>query len=121
MTPDKLYYDGKCSLCAREMRHLRKLKDEELALVDIHTLTLEPGMPSKNELLAVLHLRRGDRWLTGVEASVAAWQHTRYGALWQWMRWPLIGGLIDALYLRWARWRFDRLYHGSCHKDDVCT
>ena len=96
------------------MNHLGRLKDPNLQLVDIHSLDTTPDLPSKETLLEVLHLRRGDRWLTGVDASVAAWQHTRYGLLWRWMRWPLIGGVIDAVYRRWAVWRYRRLYGESC-------
>ena len=38
MTHETLYYDGACPLCTREMKHLAKLKQESLALVDIHTI-----------------------------------------------------------------------------------
>jgi predicted DCC family thiol-disulfide oxidoreductase YuxK len=48
--------------------------------------------------------------VTGIEANVAAWQHTRYGVLWRWMTWPLIRPIVELAYNRWARWRYDRLY-----------
>ena len=118
---DRLYYDGQCPICAREMQQLRKLKDDDLTLVNIHGLSPEPGMPSTETLLKVLHLRRGGEWLTGVDASVAAWQHTRYGYLWQWMRWPVIRFFIDAIYDRWALRRFRRLYPLRCHQNDSCS
>jgi len=81
MTKETLYYDGACPLCAREMKHLAKLKRESLDLVDIHGLEITEEMPSKEDLLLNLHLKRGEEWVVGADANVAAWQHTRFGAL----------------------------------------
>ena len=47
MTKDTLYYDGACPLCAREMKHLAKLKRDSLELVDIHNTDITDDMPSK--------------------------------------------------------------------------
>ena len=51
MTKETLYYDGACPLCAREMKHLAKLKRDTLNLVDIHQVDITPEMPSKEDLL----------------------------------------------------------------------
>ncbi|WP_035514282.1 thiol-disulfide oxidoreductase DCC family protein [Pseudohaliea rubra] len=118
-----LYYDGRCGLCAREIARLERLRDDGLALCDIHTLDAEPepGEPDRDTLLRTLHLRTDDgRWLTGADANVAAWRHTRYGWLWGWLRWPLLRRLVDPVYAHWAAWRYRRLYGdgcatGSCH------
>ncbi len=120
-TTDTLFFDGQCPLCLREMTHLRRLKDDALELVDIHSLPESGDLPPRDQLLAVLHLRRGQSWLTGVDASVAAWQHTRYAALWRWMRWPIIAPLIDTVYRRWAIWRFNRLYGKRCQPGGSCS
>ena len=55
--------------------------------------------------------------LTGVDANVAAWQYTRYGWWFRWMRWPLIRPIADHFYDLWARWRYNRLYRNTCHTD----
>ena len=110
MTHETLYYDGACPLCTREMKHLAKLKQESLALVDIHTIEVTDDMPSKEDLLLNLHLKRGDSWIVGADANVAAWQHTRIGVLWSWLRWPGIRQLIDPLYAFWAKRRYQDLY-----------
>ena len=108
--PDTLYYDGQCPLCVKEMDKLRVIKDEQLQLVDIHGLS-EPDSPvEKDQLLRVLHLERDGHMVTGIEANVAAWQHTSYGVLWRWMTWPLIRPIVELAYNRWARWSYDRLY-----------
>lgn len=112
---DILYYDGLCPLCVKEMDRLRDIKRDTLQLQDIHALGESDlaGRPDKDTLLRVLHLERDGRFLTGIDANVAAWQHTRYGYLWRWLRWPLIRPVVERVYNRWARWRYDRLY-ASC-------
>jgi len=125
---DILYYDGRCSLCAREIARLEGLRDDGLALCDIHSLDglPEPGGPDRDALLRTLHLRTADgHWLRGADANVAAWRHTRFGWLWSWLRWPLLRRLVDPVYDRWAAWRYRRLYgegfagegcaKGNCH------
>ena len=84
-TPDILYYDGQCSLCSKEMARLRKLKDANLELRDIHTLqdpalgpfNLGENRPEKERLLRVLHLERNGIFLTGVDANAAGSQPRR--------------------------------------------
>jgi len=60
MKKETLYYDGACPLCAREMKHLAKLKRDSLDLVDIHKTDITNEMPSKEDMLLNLHLKRGD-------------------------------------------------------------
>lgn len=111
---DTLYYDGQCPLCTAEMDRLRQLADSSLVLVDIHGLEDGAGLPDRSALLERLHLRRADNvLLSGLDANVAAWRHTRFGILWAWLRWPLLRPVADAIYNRWAAWRYDRLYGDS--------
>ena len=133
---DTLFYDGQCPLCVKEMDRLRQLKSSTLELQDIHELddlavteTLEnnrgdnqkpverapeqastTAMPSKTALLKVLHLQRDGQFITGIDANIAAWQHTRYGWLWRWLSWPIVRPIVEIVYERWAKWRYDRLY-----------
>ena len=110
MSKEILYFDGACPLCNREMKHLESLKRETLELVDIHSLPNTENLPDKEALLLNLHLKRGDEWLIGADANVAAWQHTRFGFAWRWLRWPLIRHIVDPVYAFWARKRYDGLY-----------
>ena len=113
---DVLYYDGSCPLCRREMKHLRKLKSEGLLLQDIHELSTDPlpshrdDHPDKAVLLRSLHLRRGDDWVTGLDANIAAWQHTRIGVLWRWLSFPMIKPIANWCYQTWASRRFAKRY-----------
>ena len=107
---DTLYYDGHCPLCTREVGKLGALNDGGLRLVDIHEVE-EDGLPSRDTLLRDLHMRtaEGDL-LVGIDANVAAWQHTRYGVFLRWLRWPIIRTVSTRVYAFWAARRYRRLY-----------
>jgi predicted DCC family thiol-disulfide oxidoreductase YuxK len=111
MSGDTLYYDGNCPLCNAEMDKLKRLSDGKLQLVDIHSLPDNANLPAKGALLNRLHLKQetGD-FLIGLDANVAAWQHTRFGILFRWLRWPLLRSIADWVYGRWATSRYRRLY-----------
>jgi predicted DCC family thiol-disulfide oxidoreductase YuxK len=114
---DTLYYDGNCPLCLREIRTLERLRDQHLQLVDIHSYEPAPGAPSRESMVLRLHLKADDgRWHSGVDATVKAWSHTRWGFLFRPLRWPLLTRLTDRAYEYWARRRFDGLY---CDSDCV--
>ena len=103
------------------MARLAQIKGPALELVDIHTLADDdPARPERQTLLEVLHLKRGTTYLTGLDANVAAWQHTAFGAFFRWLRWPWVRPLVDPIYNRWARWRFNRMYcaSGECSLKD---
>jgi predicted DCC family thiol-disulfide oxidoreductase YuxK len=107
---DVLYFDGQCPLCTAEMDRLGKLADSGLVLRDIHELR-DDTLPCRDDMLRTLHLRTAEgELLTGIEANVAAWQHTRMGLFWRWLRWPLVRPIAEKVYGRWALWRYQRLY-----------
>lgn len=105
-----LYYDGQCPLCSKEMQRLGRLQDGDLRLVDIHRNPLPEGK-TRAELLEVLHLCDANgEWMSGLDANVKAWQHTSWGWLFAWLRWPLIATIADRVYAIWARRRYQKLY-----------
>ena len=117
---DALYYDGNCPLCMREVRLLERIADPGLALVDLHDVPDTPGEPTRLVKLTTLHLKTADgKWLTGVDATVRAWSHTRWGPIFSVLRWPLLGPLADRVYKYWARKRYQRLYGcAECAEED---
>lgn len=113
MPTNTLYYDGQCPLCSAEMQKLQNHSNGQLQLQDIHLLKDDSDLPDKQALLTVLHLRNSEgEFLMGLDANVAAWQHTRFGFLLAWLRWPLIGSVADLIYNHWAKRRYQRLYDG---------
>lgn len=113
---DILYFDGSCPLCTKEVRLLRRLADDGLALLDIHHLP-DSHQPDRVTLLRTLHLQKaGGSWVTGLNATVGAWQHTGFGWLFRPLLWPGVVSVASMLYRRWANRRFDRRYcsSGTC-------
>jgi predicted DCC family thiol-disulfide oxidoreductase YuxK len=111
MSSDTLYYDGQCPLCSAEMEKLKLHADNNLQLVDIHSLPESASLPAKQVLLSNLHLKQDSgNFLIGLEATVAAWQHTRFGVFFRWLRWPVLRSIADRVYTRWAKRRYRRLY-----------
>lgn len=109
---DTLFYDGACPMCRTEVGHLRRLSGGRLAFVDVHSLA--DDAPEKTARLQRLHLETADgKMLSGLDANVTAWQHTRFGALFRPLRWPFIRQLADKAYGAWAASRYRRLYGGS--------
>jgi len=107
---DTLFYDGQCPLCSKEMARLEQIKGAGLVLQDIHALDSANLPASKEQLLKVLHLERQGQMITGIDANIAAWEHTGFGALWRILRWPLIKPIARAAYKGWASRRYKRLY-----------
>ena len=104
-----LYYDGQCPLCSREVAKLGEIS-ENLTLCDIHEVE-DDSLPERDDLLRELHYRDADgRLRVGLEANVAAWQHTRFGWLWRVLLLPGIRPLAERAYNGWARQRYQRLY-----------
>jgi predicted DCC family thiol-disulfide oxidoreductase YuxK len=104
-----LYYDGLCPLCAKEMRVLRRWKSESLQLVDIHAADLNEDEKAKR--LQVLHLETSPgTYLLGVDASVAAWSYTAFGWVLRPLQWRLFAPLVQGIYARWAKRRYEKLY-----------
>ena len=106
----QLFYDGSCPLCAQEMTLLRKFKNADLTLVDIHQL-LQLTAEEQERMLRTLHLQTPEgEWLLGVEANVAAWSFTPMGFLWRPLRWKIWSAAVDRIYRRWADRRYCRAY-----------
>ena len=78
-----------------------------------------PGVAAAEDvdaLLRTLHyVTAGGERLTGLEANVAAWQHTRWGFAWRWLLWPLVQPIASRVYDFWAHWRYRRLYGETAH------
>lgn len=106
---DTLFFDGQCPLCLHEIRLLSSLKRDTLRLQDLNELSADHAGPDWDTLMKTLHLRCANgAWLTGVDATVRAWSHTRLGLLWAPLRWPLIAPIADRFYDYWARRRYAR-------------
>lgn len=105
-----LFYDGACPVCSAEIARLRRGSNGSLRALDIHGQAFDQGEET-DALLRTLHYVSPDgSLLVGLDANVAAWQHTRWGFAFRWLRWPLVRPVASWIYNVWARARYQRLY-----------
>lgn len=117
---DTLYYDDKCQFCWRYAQRLEQLQQGGLSLVSIEQVGTDPGIPGRLALQRQLHLKTAQgQWLTGLDAALRAWSHTRRAWLFKPLGWPLIHGLATTVYDAWELWRYRSLYGcGDCSGED---
>ena len=93
--PHLAFYDDKCSLCAAEINHYRKLEAcHPINWIAIHhdSKTVEDFGFNKQDLLACLHVLRGDGVVvTDAIAFVTIWSSLK--------RYRLIGNIVFKLKL----------------------
>lgn len=100
---DTLFYDAQCPICSAEVQRLQTQLHTDLYCVDIHQAEL--SLIEKERLFSQLHLRRADgTWLVGLEANVAAWQHTRWRPFANILLWPGVRWFAELGYWLWLRW-----------------
>lgn len=112
----KVYYDGKCGLCSREINYYRKIaKHDKFQWIDI---TVNPQSFTEkgyklSDGLRQLHIEsEHGEILTGVDAFIIIWHNIRYWKLVAFLiSLPLIKQLSTVLYVHFADWRFKRLSH----------
>ena len=117
-----VFYDGKCGLCSREIRHYQTIAPngvfqwhdvtEPNNQLDVMGLTLA-------ETLRILHvIDHFGETHRGVDAFIVIWDHLpRWRVLASICRLPLIRALARKLYQGFAQWRFNRLPHCQLAKD----
>ncbi len=105
--PVTLYYDGNCPLCMKEVNHLSSMNGKgQLILVNIK----DDGFAEKHpefdleKMDQSIHASLGDgRIVTGVDATLAAWEAVGLGCLIAPLRWPGVALLADWGYSVFAR------------------
>lgn len=115
----RVFYDGACSLCAREIAHYRRCDRAgrfEWLDVNVHQRMLVDLDITLDEALLYLHvLDEEDQWHIGVDGFIAIWSHLpRWNSLAHLASMAWSRRLFMWLYDRFARWRFIRM--GYCER-----
>jgi predicted DCC family thiol-disulfide oxidoreductase YuxK len=100
--PITLYFDGLCPLCSREIAYYRsRANGAPVTFVDI----TDPGFNAASHGIdlsrahKVLHVKRGERILTGVDAAIAIWDAIPgYAWLARLARLPVLYGIMTLGY-----------------------
>lgn len=105
----RLYYDGNCPLCMKEIRQMQRCNTAgKLELQDINDNDFAERFPHVDRQAAdgTLHAELPDgSMLYGVDATVQAWTVVGKGHWFGFLRWPLIRPIADAVYRLFARHR----------------
>ena len=124
----RIYYDGLCPLCLREMQHLQRIDHaQRLDLQDINAADFTERFPHIDPVQAdrILHGELSDgRLLYGLDVTVLAWRLVGRGRWVSFLRWPLVRPVADRVYLFFARHRHrisGRFGRPSSCVDDRCT
>ena len=122
--PVTLYYDGECPLCIREINWLSSLnRKNKLIFTNIKSSDFSIKNPdlSPDKLDRVIHARLGDgRLVTGVDATVAAWEAVGKGWVLTPLTWPVLSLVAGICYQAFAANRhkisvlFSKGKHGEC-------
>jgi len=112
----KVFYDGKCGLCSKEINHYRKIAPA--GIFDWQDITesdddLKKEGISLSEGLKLLHAKdEAGKMHLGVDAFILIWkQLNRWRILAVFVGLPIIHKIANILYGYFAIWRFKRLEH----------
>lgn len=105
----RIYFDGLCPLCVREMHKLRQLDTQQrIDLQDINASDFSIRFPhiDREQADRILHGELADgRIIKGLDVTCLAWQLAGKGHWFAFMRWPVIRPAADFVYLLFARHR----------------
>ena len=111
-----VFYDGKCGLCSREIRHYIKIAPIDVFDWQDITISID-GLNrfgiSKSKALKLLHaIDENGKVHVGLKAFLLIWKHLRrWKFLAKIVSLPLLYNIIDLVYRAFAGWRFSRLEH----------
>lgn len=120
----KVYFDGKCGLCSREITYYRKIApDGRFFWVDIahDPSPLQYLNITQADALRRLHgLDEEGHLHIGVDAFVLIWRELTY---WRWLglivSLPVVKQIADWAYNSFASYRFSRFAHCQIAADDT--
>ncbi len=119
MPKPKVFFDGNCPLCRKEIRHYQRLdKTHQLEWLDLHRseLALQTHHISQRQAMQLLHvIDQQNVPRTGISAFIIIWENLPgYRHLATTVRRLRLEPLMQSLYLRFARWRFARRCDDNC-------
>ena len=120
----KVFFDGKCGLCSREISYYRSIAPEGvftwLDIANDPTPLIAHNI-TQADALRHLHVCDADgQWHRGATAFLVIWKHLRYWRLLAaFVGLPIIRHIAAALYNRFADFRFDRLAHCQIAKNQL--
>lgn len=112
----KVYFDGRCGLCAREIKHYQKIAPaghfQWLDIVEAQAELRQLGLNEAQALKQLYSIDTAGTLYSGVDTFIQIWSRL---PRWQWlakfMSLPGIYSIAKLAYQGFANWRFNRLTH----------
>jgi len=110
----KVFYDGKCGLCSKEINHYKKISPKGIFdWIDItkcNDLLEDEGLDF-NDTLRLLHAKDNYGKLhIGVDAFILIWRQLRYWKILAALTsLPMIRQIANTSYKVFANWKFKRI------------
>jgi predicted DCC family thiol-disulfide oxidoreductase YuxK len=115
LTTPRLFYDGGCRLCQREIAHLSQPLSEKMLLVDINDPAFSEWQGvDKLEMMRQIHVWTGEGFLVGLDASLYYWRAAGWRVLPGVLSLPGIHACAKLGYSLWANWRFRGVRKRQC-------
>ncbi len=104
----KVFYDGNCKICSREINFYKKLDEEKkISWLDIHKSSTKYKSINlkKKELMDILHLQtENGEILKGVDAFIKIWSNVKYfGLLAFCLKFYPLKKIFNFIYMIWAK------------------
>ena len=120
----KVFYDGKCGLCSKEINYYKKISPDNI--FEWHDIATNPKVLkdikiSQYDALMFLHaLDKNSNLKIGVDAFALIWSQLKYWNILSFIvKLPIINSLANTLYNFFAKYRFKKLTHCQLASHEV--
>lgn len=112
----KVYYDGKCGLCSKEILYYMNIdKEDKFTWIDVteqYDELAKIGISLSSALMYLHVIDYDGRLKTGVDAFFLIWKNLPgWRCLGFLINLPIIKSIARFVYKIFAQWRFNRLSH----------
>ena len=112
----KVFYDGKCKLCSREVKYYKKIAPAGIFnWYDINQYAEELNKDGISLVTGLRWLHAKDengKFHIGADAFILIWSKLeRWHFLAKFTKLPIIHSIANLMYRSFAKWRFNRLQH----------
>ena len=112
----KVFYDGKCWLCSKEINYYKRIAPKNI--FEWHDIASNPEKlkdlhVSQYDALMYLHaIDQKSNLIIGVDAFILIWGHLKYWKILSiFVKTPIIYSIAKITYKLFANYRFKRLSH----------
>ena len=112
----KVYYDGKCGLCSKEINYYKRIAPKNI--FEWHDIASNPNIlkdirVSQYDALMYLHaMDQKSNLKIGVDAFILIWDKLKYWRILSILvRFPIIYSIAKITYKLFANYRFKKLAH----------